>query len=52
LTRQQNPRGDIAPQAVETMQQFSSCYNSGGDLRFVEVDGLAAVGVFDVAVRN
>jgi len=52
LTRQQNLRGDIAPQAMEAMQQFSLCYNFHGDLRFVGVDGFAAVGVFDVAVRN
>jgi hypothetical protein len=52
LTRRQNLRGDIAPQAMQAMQamqQFSSCYNSDGDLRFVGVDGL---GVLDVAVRN
>jgi hypothetical protein len=52
LTRQQNLRGDVAPQAMQGTQQFSSCYNSDGDLRFVGVDSLAAVGVFDVAVRN
>jgi hypothetical protein len=34
---------------MQAMQQFSSCYNSDGDLRFVGVDGL---GVLDVAVRN
>jgi hypothetical protein len=52
LTRRQNLRGDIAPQAMQAAQQFSSCYNVDGDLRFVGVDGLAAVGVFDVAARN